>query len=168
MCLFFVNFCHVSIWINPCNHFVFILTRLVIQLCIWVYLGYLLMNSKVTSLSCLPFILRIISFWIINFLYFQICSSHSFCYLVMLGFHFLALWCIIYGYGGYGVLCSPTISNRLFCYLQFLISVIKWAGYWECQFLLCDCNCLCLLSGALYLTHCDTHLNRCCCISFLH
>jgi len=49
-------------------------------------------------------------------------------------------------------LCSPKISNRLFCcYLQFLISVIKWAGYWECKLLLCDCNYLCVLSGVLSL-----------------
>lgn len=117
MCLFCVNLHHVAIWLIPVTIF---LTRLVIQLCIWVYLGYLHMNSKVTSLSYWPFILSIMS-WIINFLDFQICSFHSSCFLAMLGFHFLALWCTIYGYGGYGILWCSTLSNRLLCcYPQFL------------------------------------------------
>lgn len=47
------------------------------------------------------------------FLDFQICSFHSSCFLVMLGFHFLALWCTTYGYGGYGVLGWFTFSNWL-------------------------------------------------------
>lgn len=152
MCLFCVNLHHVAIWLIPVTIF---LTRLVIQLCIWVYLGYLHMNSKVTSLSYWPFILSIMS-WIINFLDFQICSFHSSCFLAMLGFHFLALWCTIYGYGGYGILWCSTLSNRLLCcYPQFL-TCNKMGRVLEMQIFtlrlqLLMCACRCIISTHWYL-----------------
>lgn len=152
MCLFCVNLHHVAIWLIPVTIF---LTRLVIQLCIWVYLGYLHMNSKVTSLSYWPFILSIMS-WIINFLDFQICSFHSSCFLAILGFHFLALWCTIYGYGGYGILWCSTLSNRLLCcYPQFL-TCNKMGRVLEMQIFtlrlqLLMCACRCIISTHWYL-----------------
>jgi len=70
----------------------------------------------------------------------------------MLEFHFLALWCITYGYGGYGVLGCSKFSNRWIILLSSFPELgIKLAGYWECKLLLCYCNWLCLLAGALSL-----------------
>lgn len=152
MCLFCVNLHHVAIWLIPVTIF---LTRLVIQLCIWVYLGYLHMNSKVTSLSYWPFILSIMS-WIINFLDFQICSFHSSCFLAMLGFHFLALWCTIYGYGGYGILWCFTVSNGLLCCYPQLLTCNKIGRVLEMQIFtlrlqLLMCACRCIISTHWYL-----------------
>lgn len=155
MCLFCLNFALYHNLIDPCNDFLSILTRLVIQLCIWVYLGCLHMNSKVTSLSYWPFILSIMS-WIINFLDFQICSFHSSCFLAMLGFHFLALWCTIYGYGGYGILWCFTVSNGLLCCYPQLLTCNKIGRVLEMQIFtlrlqLLMCACRCIISTHWYL-----------------
>jgi len=51
--VYFVRICIMLQFDWSLYHFIFILTRLVIPLCTWVYLGYLLMNSKVIPLSYL-------------------------------------------------------------------------------------------------------------------
>lgn len=153
------------------------LTRLVIQLCTWVYWGYLLMNSKVTSFSptfyieCNLFYSNQLPFFSDMQFSFFLFSGYVGVSLLSPVMHNLWIWRVwsfrlIYIFK-WILFYSHFQIDKISCYPHFLNFVMKLAGHWERKLLFCYCNCLCLLTGYLSLLvdihFSSPHVNYCRC-----